>query len=147
MVLNTEKRRKLAELVSRCKVALAHVGASTPMGTSPAATSAPISPDPAPIDHRQKGVVEVAASEDEDTFFKRKRAPGVVAPSHSASDCGTPSFIENSLSTSSPRDLVVLKGGERAPLKVITACLLLLICPPSSSSLSSASKTGRWWRA
>jgi len=77
MVINEEKRKKLAELASKRKAALANVGTSTPEGTSPPATSAPISLKPAPIDQRQKRVVEATVSEDEDTctglVFKRKR--------------------------------------------------------------------------
>jgi len=119
MVLDAEKRRKLVELVSRHKAALADVGASTPAGTPPAATSSPISPDTTPIDHRQKGVVEAITSEDEDTctclVFKRKRVVDVAAPSHSASDGRAPSFKENPPSASSPRNLVVLEGGGERP--------------------------------
>ena len=44
MVLNEEKRRKLAELTSKHKAALVNAGASTPAGTPPPATSTPISP-------------------------------------------------------------------------------------------------------
>jgi len=114
MVLDAEKRRKLVELVSRRKATLA--GASTPAGTLPVATSTPISPDPAPIDQRQKWVVE-AAHEDTCTglVFKRKRATNVVAPSHSSSDGHAPSFRENPPSASSPRDLVMLEGGRERP--------------------------------
>jgi len=115
MVLDVEKRRKLGELVACRKAAPADGGTSTPAGPPPTATSAPISPEPAPIDHRQKGVVEAAASEDEDTctclVFKRKREADVVAPSHSASDGHAPYFRENPPSSSFPRDLMVLEGG------------------------------------
>ena len=56
MVLNAEKRNKLVELVAHCKAALADAGTSTPAGPPPAATSTLITPKPAPIDHRQKGL-------------------------------------------------------------------------------------------
>jgi len=148
MVLDTEKKRKLGELVARRKDALADASTSTPAGTPPPATSTPISPEPTPIDQRQKGVEEATASEYENTciglVFKRKRTADVVAPSLSASDGHAPSFRENPPSASSPRDLMVLEGGGRLPLGVITTHPLLLICQPSSSRPSSASKTGRW---
>ena len=71
------------------------------------------------MDHRQKGVVEATASEDEDTcsglVFKRKRTIDVVTPANSASDERAPSFMENPPSASSPRDIVVHeRGGESA---------------------------------
>jgi len=148
MVLNEEKRRKLAELTSKRKAALAKVGTSTPVGTPPVATAAPISPEPAPTDQRQKVVVEAIASEYKDTctsfVFKRKRAANVVAPSHSASDGHAPSFKENPLSASSPRDLIVLEGGGRTLLEVILECLPLLSCPPSFRRFSKPSKAGKW---
>jgi len=88
MALDEEKRRKLGELVSRCKAALADTGTSAPAGPPPSAASAPNSPRPAPIDNRQKGVVEATSSEDKGTYmslvFKRKRAVDVAAL-HSAS--------------------------------------------------------------
>jgi len=120
MVLDVERRNKLAALVARRRATLADAGTSTPAGLPPVATSAPISHEPAPIDHGQQGVVEATASEDEDTctglVFKRKRAGDDVAPSHSASDGHAPSFRENPPSASSPRDLIMLEGGgESAP--------------------------------
>jgi len=120
MVLNEEKRNKLAELVARRWAAFANASTSTPAGPPPATISTPISPEPAPIDHRQKGVVEATSSENEDTLtglvFKRKRGDDVVPPSHSASDGHAPSFRENPPSASSPHDLIVLEGGgESAP--------------------------------
>jgi len=117
----------------------------------PPPTSVPASPEPTPIGQRQKRVVEATASEDEDTYtclvFKRKRGADVVAPSHSASDGHVPSLRENPPSASSPRDLMVVEGGGRAPLEMIKACPLLAICPPFCSRPSSASRTGKWWRA
>jgi len=144
MVLNEEKRRKLVKLTSKHKATLAKVCTSTPAGTPLAATSAPVSPEPTPIDQRQKGVPEVIASEDKDTctcpVFRRKRVADVMAQSHSASDGHAPSFRENPPNASSPRDLVVLEGGGESTPRVITACLLLLICPPSSKRFSKPFK-------
>ena len=116
MVLNAEKRNKLAELVAHCKAALADAGTSTPADTPPTASSG-LSPSAPPlVDLRQKGVAEVAtASEDEGTctglVFKRKRGADIVAPSNSASDGHTPCFRENPLVPPPPRDLMVLEGG------------------------------------
>jgi len=120
MVLDAEKRNKLVELVACRKAALADAGTSTPAGPHLVATSAPISPEPAPIDHRQKRVVEATASENEDTctclVFKRKRVDDVVAPSLSTLDGHTLSFRENPLNASSPRELIVLEGGGKSAL-------------------------------
>ena len=146
-MLNAEKRRKLGELVTRRKAVLTVVGTSTPAGPPPPTTSAPISPEPTPINQRQKGVVEATASEDEYTctclVFKRKRGIDIVAPSHSTSDGHAPSFRDHPPSASSPRELVVLEGGGRAPLEVVMAWPLLLICPPSSRRFSKPSKSGK----
>jgi len=119
MVLDAEKRRKLGELVARPKAALADADTSTPAGTPPTSTSAPISPEPAPVDQRQKGVVEATTSEDKDTctglVFKRKRADDVMAPSHSALEGHAPSFRENPPNASSSHDLIVLEAGGEHP--------------------------------
>jgi len=115
MVLDAEKRRKLGELVTRRKAALAGVGTLTPARPPPVATSASISPEPAPIDHRQKGVVEATVSEDEDTYtglvFKRKRGTDVTVSAHSSSDGCASFFWEKPPSASSPRALMVHEGG------------------------------------
>ena len=109
MVLNAEKRRKLAE------VALQRKAAPDP---SVADASAPVASAPAPVDHRHNRVAEATASEDEDTFlglvFKRKRKADVAVPAASYSDDRAPSFRENPPSASSPRDLVVPKGGRES---------------------------------
>ena len=93
----------------------------------------------------KKGAVEAIASEDEDTciglVFKRKKGADVVAPSHSASDDHAPSFRDHPPSASSPRELMVLESGGRAPLEVVMACPLLLICPLSSRRFSKPSKS------
>jgi len=75
-------------------------------------------PFDASVDQRQKGVVEVIASEDEDTcsglIFKRKRKVDVAVPANSASDDYAPSFRKHPPSASSPRDLVVREGGRES---------------------------------
>ena len=67
------------------------------------AASAPDPPALAPVDHRQKGVVEAISSKDEDTcsglVFKRKRKVNVVIPTGGAS---------------SPHDIVVHEGGRES---------------------------------
>jgi len=116
MVLNAEKRRQLAEVTLRRKVALSpsDVDALAPVDAPAAAIFAPSPSALALVNHRQKGVVEATASEDEDTcsslVFKRKRAADVVVPAHSVSDDCAPSFRENPPSASSPRDIVVHEG-------------------------------------
>jgi len=76
MVLNAEKRRQLVAVAIQLKVA---------SGPFVPATSAP-----APVDQRQKRVVEAAASEDEDTcsgpVFKRKQKADAAVPTTSGSD-------------------------------------------------------------
>jgi len=116
MVLNEEKKKKLVELVAKRKAAAAGVGTSTPANPPPPTTYTPNSLEPAPVDNRMKGVMVVATgSEDEDTctglFFKRPRMGDVEAPSHSTSDGHAPSFRENPLIASSPRDLIMHEGG------------------------------------
>jgi len=63
MPLNAEKRRQLAEVALQRKDALgpSDADAATPIASALGPSA------PAPIDHRQKGVVEATASEDEDT--------------------------------------------------------------------------------
>jgi len=110
MVLNAEKRRQLAAVALQLKVA---PGPSTADASAPT-TSSPDLFAPTPVDQRQKGVVEAAASEDEDTCsdlaFKRKRKVDVAIPANLASDDRAPSYREHPPSVSSPRDLVVQEG-------------------------------------
>jgi len=118
MGFNKYKKKKLADLLAKCRVATAGVGTSTPGVPPTLTTSAPHPTEPAPVDDRQKGVVAVN-SDDEDTctslVFKRQRVEEVVVPSPSASG-GTPTFKDNPLSASSPCQLVVHEGaGENAP--------------------------------
>jgi len=83
MVLNAEKRRMLAEVAFKRK---AGVGLS--VDAPPALISAPSPSAPAPVDLRQKGVIEATAFEDEDTcsglVFKRKRVVDLAVPAQSA---------------------------------------------------------------
>ena len=92
---------------------------SAPVNRQDQAATTTLSPSaPASVDHRQNGVVEATASEDEDTcsglVFKRKRVVDVTAPTHLASDDRAPSFGENPPSVSSPRDIVVHEGGGKS---------------------------------
>jgi len=147
MVLNTEKRKQLAKVAFQRKVA---PGPSV-ADASAAAASAPDPSAPATVDHRQKGVAEATASEDEDIcpslVFKRKRNADVAVPANSASDDRAPFFRENHPSASSPRDIVVHEGEGESASEVIRVRLLLLTCPPSSNGPFNPSKIGRGWRA
>ena len=120
MTLNTERKKKLADLLAKRRAAAAGVGTSTPTNPPSSATSSPNTSEPAPIDNREKGVVVIAGSEDEDTctslVFKKPRVGDVEVATHSASDGHALSFHENPPSASSPPDLVVHEsGGESAP--------------------------------
>jgi len=66
MVFNAEKRRHLAELALQRKAASgpSDVDASALVDTPTVANSATSPSAPAPVDHRQKGIVEAIASED-----------------------------------------------------------------------------------
>jgi len=138
MVLNTEKKRMLAEAASKLKASV------DPSEALPA----PSFSAPAPAYLRQKGMVEATASEDEDTctglVFKRKRGADVAVSMHSLPDGCAPSFRENPPSASSPRDLVVHEGRGRMSLGRFLECLPLLNYPPSSRRFSKPSKAGKW---
>jgi len=58
MVLNEEKRNRLAELIAPCLAALTGAGGSVPTGPPPVVVSAQDSPGPAP-DDKQKEVVAI----------------------------------------------------------------------------------------
>jgi len=113
MGFNKDKKKKLADLLAKCRAAAAEVGTSTPRAPPTSATSTPYLIELAPIDDMQKGVVAVD-SDDEETctnlVFKRQRVGESVAPSPSASG-GTPAFKDNPPSTSSPDQLVLREGG------------------------------------
>ena len=112
-MLNAEKKRMLAEATSKLKVgggpSDANVVAS--VDAPVAVISAPNPSTPAPLNFRQKGVVEVVASKNENTnfglIFKRNRGVDVTVPALPVSDGCAPSFREPP-SASSPRDLVCL---------------------------------------
>jgi len=151
MAFNAEKKKKLVELLAKCRAAAAAAGTLTPANLPPSATSAPKTFEPTPVDNRQKGVVVVTAgSEDEDTcmglVFKRPRVGDVVAPSHFVFDGHALSFRDNPPSASSPQDLIAHEGGGRV-LPKVTKHLLLLSFQPSSNKLFNASKTKRWLKA
>jgi len=117
MVLNEEKRNRLAELIARCQAALTGAGGSAPTGPPPIAALAQDSPGPAPGD-KLKRVVAIDF-EDKDTdkglVFKRPSV-GVTTTSLSATDGHPPSFRDNPPSASSPRGLLALEGsGESTP--------------------------------
>ena len=111
MVRNTENRRQLAEVALQRKAAPGPSDADAPT----AAANAPSPSTPAPVDHRQKGVVEATAFEDEETcsgiVFKRKRKADAAVPANLASGDRAPSFRENPPSAYSPCDIVVHEGG------------------------------------
>jgi len=144
MTFNEDKKKKLVALLAKRRVVAAGAGTSNP---PPPAPPAPHSSIPAPDGDRLKGVVVAAGTEDEDTSsgldFKRQRVGDVEAPAHSTFDGHTPSFKDNPLSTSSPRDLIVHEGGGRALLN-ITRHLPLPRSLPSSNEPLDASKTKRW---
>ena len=102
MVLNEEKRNRLADVIARRQAALGGAGGSAPVVLLIAAQASPI---PAPAE-KKKGVVAVDSDDDEDTseglVFKRPRV-GVMATSLSATDGHPPSFRDNPPSASSPR--------------------------------------------
>ena len=118
MVLNEEKRKRLAELLARCQTTPTGAGGSTPAGPPLVATSAQGLPGLAP-DDKQKRVVVAVDSEDEKIdeclVFKRPRV-GVATTSLSGTDGHAPSYRDNPPSASSPRELLALEGGgESAP--------------------------------
>ena len=144
MVINAEKRRMLAEAAAKRKASVgpSDIDVAAPAGVATVAIFAP-----SPTDLRQKGAIEATASGDEDTcsglVFKRKKGADVAVPVHSASDGCASSFRENPPSASSPRDLVVHKGGGKVPLEVTLARLPLLSCLPFSKRFFKPSEIGR----
>ena len=112
MVLNEEKRNRLAELIAPCLAALTGAGGSVPTGPPPVVVSAQDSPGPAP-DDKQKEVVAIdweGEDTDEGLVFKRPWV-GVAVTSLSTTDGHAPSFRNNPPSASSPRGLLALEGG------------------------------------
>jgi len=138
MVLNAEKRARLAEVLSLQDDANAGAGASTPTAqpatqttpvppsiqTTPVpASSSPItaiplatvkaSPPPAPIE-KGKGVVHISYDDEEDTMeapvFKRRKA-ATAAASNSSSARRPASFRDKPPSASYPQGLLALEGG------------------------------------
>jgi len=113
MMLNEEKRNRLAELLSHHQTAPTSAGGSASAGPPLAATFAQGPLGPAPGD-KQKGVVVAIDLEDEDTddglVFKRPRVD-VAVTSLSTTDGHAPSFRDNPPSASSPRELLALEGG------------------------------------
>jgi len=155
MMLNEEKRDRLADALARRQGALGVVGDSAPSApisthTAPSpAPSAPIvavraSPAPTPFE-KDKRVVEIESDGDEDTvegpIFKRRRA--VVATTYHSTNVGRPGlFRDHPPSASSPHDLLVVEGVVRAPLDMSK------LHPPPSFPLSfkipsKASKEGQ----
>jgi len=134
MVLNEEKRARLADALARRQGALGVAGASAsfaPISAHAApspAPSAPIvavplvdvraSPAPAPLE-KDKGVVKIESDGDKDTVegpvFKRRKA--VVAATSYSTTMGHPtSFRDHPPNTSPPHSLLTLEGGgESAP--------------------------------
>jgi len=135
-----EKRRQFVVVALQLRVAPGPFA----VATSPPSPSAPV-----PVDQRQKGVVEVAASKDEDTcsglVFKKKRKVDVVIPVTLGSDDRAPSFREHPPSASCPCDLVLQEGrGESASGAI--AVRLMLTGLPSSNGPCNPSKIRRGWR-
>ena len=135
MVLNKEKRVRLADALARSQGALGGAGASAPsapIDTSQVmptpAPSAPIvaiplataraSPTPTPIE-RNKSVVAIESEEEEDTVegpvFKRRRALAETT-SHSTTIGRPVSFRDHPPSASSPCGLLALEGGGESAL-------------------------------
>jgi len=114
MVLNEEKRNRLAKLIARRQAALTGASDSAPVGPL---TIAHDSPNPAPTD-KIKGVVAIDF-EDEDTeedlVFRRPKV-GVAATSLSAIDGRPPSFRDNPSNVFSPRGLLALEGDGESTL-------------------------------
>jgi len=129
MVLNAEKRARLAEVLSIRDDAAAGAGASAPPAppatqTTPApASSAPIaaiplatvraSPPPTPLE-KNKGVVLITSEDEEDTMdgpvFKRRKA-ATAATSHSSCARRLASLRDYPPSVSSPQGPLALEGG------------------------------------
>jgi len=129
MVLNKEKRARLAEVLALHEEAVADVGASAPSAPPtnqavPSPTpSAPLaavplatvraSPTPAPLE-KGKGVVEIVFDDEEDTMegpvFKRCKV-AIAAISHSSSARHLASFRDHPPSASSPQGFLTLEGG------------------------------------
>jgi len=157
MVLNEEKRTRLADSLAHRQEALALAGASTPSAPISAhaapspAPFAPIvavplatvraSPTPDPLE-KDKGVVEIESNKysAEGPVFKRRRVV-VAATSHSTTVGRLASFRDHPPSASSPHDLLALEGGgENAPGNEKTQPSPS--CPLSFSMPSKASNEG-----
>jgi len=119
MVLNEEKRARLADALARRLGAMSDAGASVPSAPIVAVPLAIVQdlPAPAPLE-KNKGVVEIN-SEDEDSregvIFKRRRVVAVTT-SHSATSNRPSSFWDQPPNAFSTRRLLALEGGgESAP--------------------------------
>jgi len=130
MLLNEEKRARLADSLARHQGVLGAAGASAPSAPINSAQAAPTpapsapiasiplattraSPTPTPLE-RNKSMVAIESDEDEDIaegpVFKRRRV--VVATTSDSTTIGRPaSFRDHSPSTSSPHSLLALEGG------------------------------------
>jgi len=129
MVLNKEKRARLADALARRQGALGVTGASppsAPISTHVAPSPAPSAPivvvpfavvwassAPVPLE-KDKGVVEIESDREEDSvegpIFKRRRA--VEATTSHSTTIGRPtSFRDHPPSASSPHGLLALEGG------------------------------------
>jgi len=139
MVLNEEKRNRLAEVIARRQGALDGAGSSAP--SSPFAAIQAL-PTPAPLE-KNKGVVAIDSDENtgEGIVFKRQRVV-MAATSHSATDGRPPSFRDH---PSAPPLLAHSSHSKTVgrTLLRMTKCPLHLSFPLSSNTLSRASKRKR----
>jgi len=118
MGFNNDKKKKLADLLTKRRTVAASEGTPTPVAPSTSATSAPQPINPVPAVVELRGVVAVEF-DDEDTctdiVFKRPRVGETATPSVSASG-GTPAFVDHPSSAFSPLQVVSHEGGgESAP--------------------------------
>jgi len=151
MVLNEEKRVRLADALARCQGAVSGTGASTPSAPIAAIllATAQASPMPTPLE-KSKGMIAIDSDEDEDTeegiVFKRRRVAAATT-SHSSTEAPPSSHRDqHPLTLPLSMNHLLLKTVGRVPPRVST-CPLLLSYPPPSNTPLRGSKRGRQRRS
>jgi len=121
MVLNKEKRARLADALARRHGALSGASASAPSAPIVVVllATAQASPMLTPLE-KNKGIMSIDSDDDEDTgegiVFKRRRVAAATT-THSATSSRPASFKDQPPSASSPRGLLALEGGGESALR------------------------------